>query len=686
MEQLRTATAAVPFALTTFLAALLLFAVQPMIARFVLPWFGGAAAVWTTCVLFFQAALLAGYAYAHASAKWLKPRGQLIVHAVLLVAALAFLPVIPSSHWAPADASRPVYRILLLLAATIGLPYFVLSATSPLVQSWYARVNPQGSVYRLYALSNLGSLLALLGYPFLIEPYLTRATQARAWSALLILFAIGCTACAFLQARQRSSEPATPPPLPPAHPLTPSSSTLILTLTAIASAMLLAFTNKTCLDVAPMPFLWVVPLAIYLLSFILTFEYTQLYRRAWFMPAGAVASLAICAALYLRNLTPLGPQLVVYYAGLFIFCMICHGEVARLRPAVTGSLTGYYLLISLGGVLGAAFVTLAAPVLFTDYAELHLGIILLWLIAIGLLFRSPDSPLRHLRRPLAWVLILNTFLAIAVLLYLQVHNPRPGRVYVYRSFYGVLEVQDAVDKPTGLPTRMLIHNGIDHGAQFLSADRRRAPTSYYAAPAGVAIAVGRFHADAPRRIGVVGLGSGVLADFATSGDVIRFYELDPAVAAVARSHFTHLSDCPATADLILGDARLSLAREAPQDYDLLVLDAFSGDAVPVHLLTREAFDLYLRHLKPGGVLAVNVTNRHLHLLPPVLAAADYLQLSAEWFVTEKKDTPYPSDWIILSSDAAFMDSIRRAPTHRPLPRHDTPPWTDEHAPLFPLLK
>jgi hypothetical protein len=679
-----------PFAAAIFLGALLLFAVQPMIARFLLPWFGGAAAVWTTCVLFFQAALLGGYAYAH-GLRVLGPRGQVVVHLILLAAALACLPVVPSGRWVPTDSTHPVPRILILLTVTIGLPYFVLSATSPLLQSWYARVHPGANVYRLYALSNVGSLLALLAYPLAIEPTLTRAAQARGWSALFVLFALACAACAILKARHPHAAPDVN--LSPPHPLTPSSSKhtlssalLILTLTAIASAMLLAFTNKICLDVAPVPFLWVFPLAIYLLSFILTFEYTRLYRREWFMRGGLVMSVAICVVLYLRNFAPLSVQVVIYYLGLFVFCMICHGEVARLRPQSSSSLTGYYLLISLGGVFGAAFVTLAAPVLFSEYAEIHLTIVLLWVVALVILFQSSDSPLRRLRLPFAWVGILNTFLLVVVLLYIHAFNRRPGRVFVHRSFYGVLEVQERIDKPTGLRTRTLIHNGIDHGAQFIAGDRRRSPTSYYVSPAGIAVAVGHLHPEQPRRIGVLGLGSGVMASFAKAGDTIRFYELDPAVADVARSHFTHLSDCPAKVDLIIGDGRLSLARETPQDYDLLVLDAFSGDAVPVHLLTLEAFDLYLRHLKPNGVLAVNVTNRHLNLFPPVLAAAEHCGLKAAWFATDRKDTAYASDWIILSSDAAFMDAITDAPSNRPLPAHHTPPWTDEHAALFPLLR
>lgn len=714
------AAAGTAFALVILLSAFLLFAVQPLIARFILPWFGGAASVWTTCLLFFQVVLLAGYAYAHLLADRCSWRTQAVVHAVVLAACLAALPIVPSATLAPTGADRPTLRILLLLGLTVGLPYFALSATSPLVQHWFAGSYPGRSVYRLYALSNLGSLAALVSYPFLIEPALTRRAQAIGWSWLFGGFALLCAACGFVAARGArrslaadahaeaaagaspapaptpasapgalaSAGPAAPAPLTglaaPA-PLTGGAAAVVLLFSAVASAFLLAATNKICQDVAPVPFLWVLPLTLYLIAFILCFEYADHYRRAIVMPLAAAAMLAAAYVIKWRLGLPLFWQVAAYSAALFTGCLFCLGEVARLRPAAR-HLTRYYLLVSLGGVVGALLVTLLAPMVFTQFLEMHACIVATWLLGLGVLLLSRTSAMRGFRRPLLWLPAVALLPVLGMMLYYDATVTTERRLLARRSFYGVIEVVQISDGDPRHTHREMIHNGTSHGVQFTHADFRRTATSYYAEPTGVGVAMRRFRADRPRRVGIVGLGTGTLAAYGKTGDEFTFYELDPDVIELARSTFTFLGDSAAKVTTVAGDARLSLARQADQRFDVLVLDAFSGDGVPVHLLTVEAFELYRRHMARGGVIAVHLSNRHLDLLPPVWAAAKRFRLAAAPFITTTQETPYPSFWLLASEDHAALSSFRDEKSFRSGPVREMRPWTDDHAPLFPVLK
>lgn len=692
------------FALTILLSAFLLFAVQPLIARFILPWFGGAAAVWTTCLLFFQAVLLGGYAYAHLLADRMSPRAQAIVHIVLLLACLALLPIAPSERWAPADASQPTLRVLVLLAVSVGLPYFALAATSPLVQHWFARVLPGWSVYRLYALSNLGSLAALVSYPFVIEPALSRRGQSLGWSWLFAAFAVPCAVSAIIAAKRVRSpaagediaeggvgadpadDPAAAPP-PERAAMTWRSSLLVLLLTGLASALLMSATNEICQQVAPFPFLWVLPLTLYLLAFIFCFEYPRLYWRSIFYPLAAAATLGSTFVMMRRADFSLPVQVAAHSAALVLCCIICLGETMRLRPAAR-QLTRYYLLVALGGVIGAALVALAAPVVFSHFLELHVSLALTWITALGILLLRRDSALRGFRRPWAWLPAIILLPLLLVGLYFDATFSSPDRIFADRSFYGVLEV---IDHRTAEPrnrNRELIHNGIIHGIQFTHDELRRKPKGYYEPFSGIGLTLERFRADRPRRIAVVGLGSGTVAAYGKPGDEITFFELDPGVIEVAHKYFTFLSDSPAKVRTVTGDARLSLAREPRESkYDVIVLDAFSGDAVPVHLLTLEAFELYREHLAEGGVIVAHLSNLHLHLYPPVRVVTHQLGMSAVLLATLMEETPYPSEWLIISTDTRFLDTLRSAPAYRdwPVPQH-LKAWTDDHAPLFPVLR
>ena len=678
------------FAITILLGAFLLFAVQPLIARFILPWFGGAASVWTTCLLFFQALLLGGYAYAHLLADRMTPRRQALVHVVLLLACLATLPIAPSPRWAPQDASYPTFRVLLLLAVTVGLPYFALAATSPLVQHWFAGLFPRRSVYRLYALSNAGSLAALISYPFVIEPMLSRRTQSWGWSGLFAAFAIACAVSA-IEAAQHARQPPSPqsnnPGTDDAGPLlTARTSLLILALTALASLLLMSATNKLCQEIAPFPFLWVVPLTVYLVAFILCFEYPRFYRRLFIMPLTALATLFSAYAMMRRGGVKLPAHFAAHCSALLLCCIFCLGETARLRPAAR-QLTRYYLLVALGGVIGGAVVTLLAPLIFSQFIELHFSYLSAWVLGMAILLLDRASALRGFRRPWVRFVMIVIFPLLGGMLYSDAALTTLRRIYADRSFYGVLEVIENAEPDPRRRNRELIHNGITHGVQFTHEDFRRKPVCYYEPFSGVGLALTRFRNDQPRRIAVVGLGAGTLAAYGKAEDQVTFFELDPGVIAVARSHFTYLADTPAKVRIITGDARLSLTREAnEQKYDVIVLDAFSGDAVPVHLLTVEAFELYRRRLKEGGLIAAHLSNLHLNLLPPVWAAARKMNFSAAVFATVSRQTPYPSEWLLITADTGFLDSLRSDPAYRDWRVRQVQPWTDDRAPLFLSLR
>lgn len=759
------------FALTIFTGAFLLFQVQPIIGKFILPWFGGSPGVWTTCMLFFQVLLLGGYAYAHASASRLKPRTQVAVHLALVLLSLAFLPVIPGAGWKPVSGDSPVTNILLLLAVNVGLPYFVLAATGPLVQHWFGCVFAGRSPYRLYALSNVGSLLALLSYPFVFEPLMSRRAQAWSWSAGLVLYLL----CILLCARKiwRTEPVPTPSPEGLAEPVVDPGpvaaggdrpnrgiSVLWLLLPACASALLLAVTNKLCLDVAVFPFLWIVPLAIYLLSFIVAFDNPRWYRRGPFTLLLVAALAGFCWALYEATKWDLWWQVAVFGSGLFIFCMVCHGELYRLRPEPS-QLTRYYLFISAGGALGGIFVGVLAPVLFNDYYELHLSLglsavlytALFWrdawrmpssgmapdrvkwmetvswalpllaLVALELwfwksssLFSQIPKEVFYALRFLAWtflvLLIASGFMSssrgprqsrilaatwlslsvigLGIVLGMQAASKDEDIVYTSRNFYGVLTVFDhRRDSPQDRFV-LLRHGRITHGLQFTRPDYAKLPTTYYSRNSGVGLAIDSLP-ERPRRLGMVGLGTGTLATYGRAGDTLRIYEIDPEVVELARTRFSYLSNCLAKVEIVPGDARLSLEREAPQQFDLLALDAFSGDAVPVHLLTKEAFAVYERHLNTNGVLAIHISNHFLDLEPVVMNLAKEFRRGLMLIDPEDDEEQwwvYGSTWALMSRQREFYNrpEIYSAAVQFRTNAPVIPLWTDDFASLFQILR
>ena len=749
----------VSFGVAIFTGAFLLFLGQPLVGKYILPWYGGGPGVWTTCLLFFQAALLAGYAYAHLLCTFLSPRRQALLHGILLGVALLFLPIAPGASWRPRAGDDPVLSILLLLTATIGLPFVVLSATGPLLQRWFSLVRPGVSPYRLYALSNAGSLLALLAYPAIVEPRLTRAAQADAWSIGLAFFATACAICAARVWRSASDVPVDIPASPAgtAERDEPGDALFWVGLPAIASILLVSTTNRLCQDVAAMPLLWVLPLGVYLLSFIVCFDHAAWYARGPFTGLACGGVVVTWHLLASGNSAPLRLQLLGHLLTLFAACMVCHGELYRLRPGPS-RLTGYYLAIAAGGAIGGLAVAVVAPVLSNDDHELPLG---LWMMLVALGALS----FRHRSRSIALFAALGTLVAVALLpllrsvcnhgrpiaaeaaAFLPVAAPwvagfallfvvclcdvwrrvlappwRPaaggflmllagaaGTAFMLlernaadrpvlrsRNFYGTLEV---LEPPVDLPDdvhRLLVHGATTHGLQLISPGRTGIPTTYYATTSGVGRAIHSLEAGdgwfEPRSIGLVGLGVGTIAAYAREGDTLRIYEINPAIRDIATSRFSYLDQCPGEIEVVMGDARLTMEREIAeghrQEFDLLALDAFSSDAIPVHLLTREAWDIYLAHLAPGGILAVHISNRYLDLAPVVERLADHFGLAVvsvndpggdEWWA-------YGSTWMLVSRDAAAFDREVIAAVADPCGAGaGCPLWTDDFASVWSII-
>jgi len=666
------------YAGTIFLSSFLLFLVQPLIARLILPWFGGSAAVWTTCMLFFQALLLAGYAYAHWLTRLSNKRAEAVIHTVLLLAAVATLPIAPSEAWKPTGTEEPVTRILLLLGASVGLPYFLLASTSPLLQAWFSRARPGENPYRLFAISNLASLLALIGYPFVVEPFLGGVQQVHVWSWLFATFALACAAMAWMTPRQiietKVAEGASEERSP---------WVLWLALSATGSVLLLAVTNHLTQNVAAVPLLWLAPLTLYLLTFIIAFEGKGWYQLEWLWAIllaliGAMGWLLVDSDFDFDLVV----QLAVFLPGMFIGCLFCHGELYKLRPA-PARLTAFYLAVSLGGAIGGLLVAVVAPLVFNGYYELGVALVVL-------------ATLAALR--LATIGRIPAFVSLALLLaiaasaaYDSFRYHRDVRVAT-RSFYGVLRVKEYGRPGEESHMRRLVHGAIMHGEQYLHDKFRRQLTTYYHEDSGIGAAIRSLPEDRPARVGVIGLGTGTIAAYGRKGDVYRFYDIDARVMDLARTQFTYLGDSAAKIELALGDARLTLEREQPQNFDVLAVDAFSSDAIPVHLITREALGTYLRHMKPDGIVAFHVSNRFLDLIPVVARLAKeqgaHAVLVRDDPDEEEDHRRSRSDWVLVSRDPAALQ--REAMVEREATEAEDRPewrtWTDDYSNLIQILK
>lgn len=878
---------------TIFLSAFLLFQVQPIISKKILPWFGGSPAVWTTCVLFFQMALLGGYAYSHWIINRVSIRRQGVIHATLLGLALLTLPFFPPwDWWKPADGNYPAMRIMLLLLFVVGSTYFLLSTTGPLVQAWFARLYPGRSPYRLYALSNVGSLLALLSYPFLFETMLYVDTQGRLWSLGFVVFAIliGIMARTMWREAQadvvaepvprpaanstqpaaKSTRPAKPgdkPSAPEAPVDGPPSAWLRLgwlALAATATMTLLAFTNHLCQDIAVVPFMWVIPLSLYLLTFIITFEYERFYFRTFF---GVLTLLSILWLTAMLNFTAVDealekpqrfvaaalwqpkldtqqekddyakknfgekmevakplvyspfsrpmnwtfarvdwldqvvqntfskeigdenrkryaewqkneyaewkkqyaewknekkddPQMVTkaapakpaqptyrdddwipfdcscgdftdhvvaittsFMVVLFLICLVCHGELVKSKPKPQ-YLTSFYLFISLGGALGGLFVALICPMIFKSHFELALSMIGGFIVAWMAIFNAGRQGMLKSRELMQWLfafVVVGTTLLVAkgnidgvepsrwlsilpkwfsdkIVAWKIVPEPNDKVIGRDRNFYGTVFVEKLGDWDDPSNSGLALYNGrIWHGFQYQDPARQLEPTTYYVEGTGAALAV----TEHPKRlkgeslkVGVIGLGTGSMAAHGKAGDKFYFYDIDPKIEDFAKKYFTYLKDSPAKPEVILGDARIMMERQEDQNYDVIVLDAFSGDAIPAHLLTKEAFALYERHLhkdadgKPDGVIVIHISNRYIALEPVVAAIAEEYKYETIEVNAPGDDTfaGTASDWVLVSKNRDFLSNPTVASAGKRLDPPKRVLWTDQFTALFPLLK
>jgi SAM-dependent methyltransferase len=671
------------YASTVFLSAFLLFLVQPLIAKLILPWFGGSAVVWNTCMLFFQILLLAGYAYAHWTIQRVNPRKQFLVHSGLLGAAMLLAPVLPPEWLKPSGESAPILPILAVLGVAIGLPYFLLSSTSPLLQAWYSRVHNAAPPYRLFALSNLASLLALLAYPIAIEPFLPAGFQAYAWRAAFAAFGFFCIYTAWRAAQASpSTTSTTEEPVEIPAPPTGKDYFIWITLASLPSMLFLSFTSHLVQNVASIPFLWVVPLSMYLLSFILVFDSDRIYRPMFFRIASPIVLGALLYGIYISDSdTKIHIQLGAAALSLLMFCTFCHGELAKRKPHPK-YLTSFFLMMSVGGALGGFLISIVAPLVLPGYFELYIALFLFGFVSLMLLYRS------HWATDILWTAAAVSAVVLAVM---QIRSTSHGSRVMVRNFYGSLRVQDSTegaDKETW--TRTLIHGTINHGLQFLSDERYLLPTTYYGPNSGIGLAIANTW-QMNHRVGLIGLGTGTLSSYARKGDYYRIYEINPLVLDIARSEFRYLKSCRGTCDVVLGDARVSLERDPLQNFDVLAVDAFSGDSIPVHLLTKEAFQLYFRHLKsPNGVLAVHVSNKHLRLGPVVERIATSMGLQTLEIDNEEIEEAqvFSSDWVLVYRPGASIAGMPLVTSAgQPVAaRPELRTWTDDYSNLFQIWK
>jgi len=696
------------FAIAIFLASFLLFLVEPIAAKRLLPLLGGSAAVWTTCLVYFQTTLLLGYLCAHLLATRLRQRAQVLVYTGLLVACLGqgSLNLHPDLQ---ASTSHPIISVFRLLTGLIGLPFLVLSATNPLLQSWYARgrawnktrvdsrnVAAPAAPYRLFALSNLGSLLALIAYPWLVEPRLSLQAQSFGWLAGFVVFALACAGIACLKLWQGGAPPSTAlVGRPSGIRATGADRVLWLALAACGAVLLCAMTNHVTQNIAAIPLLWIVPLTMYLLSFVVAFSRGEwlpgFFRmqlpvlnvslaRLCLLGLTAVSLISVAYMLSVQKEASLKLTIPFYCTTLFISCLFCHAELHRLRPEAAQA-TSFYLMIAAGGALGSIFVGIVAPLIFAGNYELGCGLVFTAILMLAVTWS------KGIGWRAVWTCVTG---AIVALVFVQVHTDRKDAIAQVRNFYGTMRVTQALEPPYTGFTRTLIHGTIIHGRQIFTDQLRTTPTSYYAHDSGVGLALDLCCGTRPRRVGVIGLGAGTLAAYGRKGDVFRFYDINPQVEPIARNAFSYLRESAATIEIVPGDARLSMATEAPQGYDVIVVDAFSGDAIPVHLLTSQAIEVYRRHLAPGGIMAFHVSNHFLDLAPVVKQEADHAGLHT-LFISIKEDDDdigeFGSDWVLVTANQAFLsqkDLSEDASTIPPKPGLRL--WTDDYNSVLPLLK
>lgn len=678
--------------ISIFLSAFLLFQVQPFIAKAILPYFGGSATVWTSCMLFFQTLLLAGYAYAHGLQK-LSFKRQWQVHIIVLIAAICLLPFstpVPNTF---DNSNSQIATILVTLLSAIGLPYFVLSSTGPLVQHWFSLSNQHKVPYKLYALSNAGSLLALISYPFLFEPQLSLKSQTITWSLGFVIFAMAI-ACLAWQLKDKINSQAHKEAIQSTH--VPAFHIFLwLMLSALGVAILVSTTNAMTQNVAPMPFLWVLPLALYLITFIVAFNNPRWYIRWYWFAFFVLSALMALMMQAVGSQFDFVSQVLMYSFILFAACMICHGELYKLVPD-SSRLTLYYLIIALGGVIGSAFVSILAPQIFTKFTEYPNSILAILAIFTLCVFVSTRNTthIGFIPTRLAVVGLTVIFIGTSALQWQLSTTLHQHEIASHRNFYGLLSVVDT--EVNSKPERRLIDGTTSHGTQSLIVGEQNIAKSYYRKNTGVALALEHYlpaSINISTKVGLIGLGAGTLAAYARPNQQYHFYELNPAVVDFAYQHFSYLNNTRSKVDISVGDGRLLLQEaydnKGSEEFDILVLDAFSGDAIPAHLLTVEAFELYAKHLKNKGVLAVHISNSHLDLTALTNNLAKHIKMNAYYFFTPStNDEPNEAQWVLVTTNQLFINryAVKKHLTQWPETSRPDILWTDDFSNLLSVLK
>ncbi len=658
-----------------FLGSFLLFLVEPIAAKQLLPALGGSAAVWITCLVFFQTALLAAYLYAH----WFAQRSHWNLHFVLLLLAIGSA-VAWSIQPVSLNSTHPITSIFFALSVSIGLPFLMLGATSPLLQVWLARIQLRGIPWRLYALSNLASLLALALYPTLVEPYFTLHAQCLIWSCGFAAFAF-VSAVLTWKTRTHAQAPQSPAPADESQILpAPASHKLLWVLLPMGAAMQLsAVTGYLTANIAAIPLLWILPLAVYLITLILAFQFPNL------LPRGITSRLLVimlAGLVWMLSKTEvtlsIRAGIAFFLAEVLISCFFCHAEAYALRPRRPSESTLFYLLFAAGGALGSFLIGIASPLIFSNNYDLVLTFLITALLALTVNWSS-GWPVRLLWSTACILLVAQVFM-----LHTAFGRDTP---LAQRNFYASLRVRQSIGYPAAT-VRTLLNGTIQHGTQIFSPELRHTPTTYYANDSGVGIALHQCCPGRARNIGVIGLGVGTIAAYGQPGDRIRFYEINPAVPPIANNLFTYIRESAATIDIVEGDARTSLASETPQHFDVLVVDAFSGDAIPLHLLTTQAVALYKRHLAPGGILAFHISNRHVDLEPEIalLAKAAGMQAMRVSSGENKETNEFSATWMLLADNAEFFSLPAVADHGRaPVENRSVHLWTDDYSSLLPLI-
>ncbi len=685
------------FKYSIFISAFLLFQVQPMIARYILPWYGGTASVWSTCLLFFQAGLLLGYGYSHVLTKYFELKTQVKIHIALLVLSFIVLPVTPGEWLKPQDSSNPVLGIIRLLTITVGFPYIMVSTTGPLLQYWFSISFPKKSPYGLYALSNFGSLLGLITYPILIEPYLNLKTQTWMWSAGYLLFAILCGYTAY---SIRKLKPIIRESVQIKSGKTENYKWVFwLLLSFMGTFMLLSISNKLTQDLVVVPFLWIIPLSLYLVSFIVAFGNSKLYnRKIFFISMVFILFMIFKIELqfqFVNREKPIEATIFWYCLGVFNVCMILHGELARLKPK-ENKLTFYYMMISLGGVLGGIVCNFIIPILFNAFWEVYFGFAGFVLLITWLILKN-ENEIKLGSKRLLFLAAASVMTVGIITSFVKIYiDYNKDVIESARNFYGVLRVSDD-NKNSKYRFRNLLHGDIMHGGQFMEKEYNRLPIGYYGPSSGIGLALTEHpsRTDSVKKgikVGMIGLGVGCISIYGNEKDVFRYYEINPLVEVMARKYFTYLKDSKFRTDVIISDGRTALERElketGSQQFDVLAIDAFTGDMIPTHLLTKEAIELYLKHLKDDGILVFNITNKYLNLFSVLEGQSKSLNMPLYFFQQAPDQSGLTlAYWALLTKNEKFINKeiVKKNIVSFNSQDYPTIFWTDDYSSILPLI-